>query len=82
VKPRFVLHGRKVARRFQQAVRVDPRHVLKGGELDIVEATPRATPMTPFGLVQPDHGLCEGIVVEITSALHDDSDPPSGRRSV
>ena len=48
----------------EQAPVVVPVHPLEGGELHRLAVTPRAAPGDEFGLVQPDDGLGQGVVVE------------------
>src|SRR5437660_737286 len=59
---------RNVAERFEQAAAVVPRDPLEGRELDVLEPLPRPATMDLLRLEQPDHGLCQRVVVRVTGA--------------
>src|SRR5581483_12461431 len=62
------LNGRLVGRAAQPPVppaAIEPVHVLSGGILDIVQAAPRPRMVDQLGLLEPAHGLGEGMVVAI-----------------
>jgi hypothetical protein len=44
---------------------VEPVDVFEGGELDVVEAAPGASPADQLGLVEPDGRLGHGVVERI-----------------
>ena len=60
----------------EQAPVVVPVHPLEGGELHRLAVTPRAAPGDEFGLVQPDDGLGQGVVVRVAHAAHRGRDAP------
>ena len=53
-------------------VPVDP---FEGGEFDRLEAPPGTAPGDEFGLVQPDDGLCQGVVAGISCPADGGFDP-------
>jgi hypothetical protein len=44
---------------------VEPVHSLERGVLDVVDALPRPAPANDLGLVRPDDGLSEGVVLGV-----------------
>ncbi len=60
------LEWREVVDRAVRAFGVEPRHPCRGRGLDLSDVAPRALVMDQLGLVQPDLGLRERVVVRIT----------------
>ena len=54
----------------EQAPVVVPVHPFEGGELDCLAGAPRAAPGDELGLVQPDDGFGQGVVVGVAHAAH------------
>lgn len=79
---RFGLGRRLVSDRLEDPAVVEPIDPLEGCELHRFEALPRAAGSNHLGLVQPDDGLGQGVVVRIANAPTDCSMPASARRSV
>jgi hypothetical protein len=69
-----------VATGFEQASVVEPVDVLEGGDLDLLDGSPRATGFDQFGLEQPDH--CFGTVVGVPDRPDRRVDVRWARRSV
>jgi hypothetical protein len=59
-----------VADGLQEPPVVEPVDPLQGGVLDLVEALPGAAPADQLGLVQPDDGLGEGVVVGVAAGAN------------
>jgi hypothetical protein len=59
------LRRREVADGLQEPAVVEPVDPLQGGVLDLVKAFPGATPADQLGLVQPDDGLGQGVVIGV-----------------
>ena len=66
----FELGRRDMADRFQEPAMVEPVDPLQGGVFDLVDALPRAAPADQFGLVQPDDGLGQRVVVAVAAGAH------------
>ena len=62
---RFVLGGRHVADRFEQATRVEPIDPLERGEFDCLEMPPRSLPLDHFRLEEADDRFGEGVEAPI-----------------
>ena len=65
---RFGLGRRPVCDRLEDPAVVEPVDPLEGCELHRFEAAPRASVSNHLGLVQPDDGLREGVVIRIANA--------------
>ena len=65
---RFGLGRRSVSDRLEDPAVVEPIDPLEGCELHCFEAPPRAAGSNHLGLVQPDDGLGQGVVVRIANA--------------
>ena len=63
----FVVGGRDASEVVEDALVVEPVDPFEGGEFEIVEAAPRASVAYEFGLVEPDHGFGEGVVVAVAA---------------
>ena len=61
----FVFGRRDVADRFDQPPVIEPADPFQGGELHIVDVLPRPPSPDRFGLVEPDDGFGECVVVGI-----------------
>src|SRR3712207_1334041 len=75
VVARLGLGGRDVADRLEEALVVEPRHPFEGGELDGLEAPPRAAAADDLRFEQAYHRLGDGVVVGISDAAHGGLDP-------
>src|SRR3954451_7809802 len=67
---RLGLDGWDVADRLEEAAIVEPVHPFEAGELDGLDAAPRASTSDDLGLEQTDHRLGEGVVIGIPDAAH------------
>jgi hypothetical protein len=63
----FELGRRDIANRLQEPAVVEPVDPLQGGVLDLVEALPGAASADQLGLVQPDDGLSQGVVIAVAA---------------
>ena len=50
---------------FVESGVVEPVEVVQGGDLDLLRRLPRTVGVDQFGLVQPDDGFGEGVVVSV-----------------
>jgi hypothetical protein len=64
----LVLGRRDVADAAVQPVGVEPVDPAQGGELQVVDAPERSVVADALGLVEPDDGLGQGVVVAVTDA--------------
>ena len=76
------LDGWDVADRLEEAAIVEPVHPFEGGELDGLDAAPRASTADDLGLEQADHSFGERVVVGIPDTATEGAMPASPRRSV
>jgi hypothetical protein len=65
----LVLDGRDVADAAVQSVLVEPVDPVQGGEFEVVDAAPGPFVADALGLVEPDHGLSEGVDAPIVVKL-------------
>ena len=72
------LGRRDVADGFEQAAVVEPVDPLQRGELDGLQAAPRATPVYHLGLEQAVDRFGEGVVVGVADAADRGFDPGLG----
>jgi hypothetical protein len=54
-----------IADGLQEPTMVEPVDPLQGGVLDVVHPLPGAAPADQLGLVQPDDGLGQGVVIGV-----------------
>ena len=62
----FELGGRDAPELAVKSTVVEPVDVFEGGELDVIEAVPWTSATDELGLVEPDGGLGQGVVVGVT----------------
>lgn len=62
----LVLDRRGVAECGVQAGGVEPPDPVECGELDVIDVAPGAVEVDALGLVEPDHGLGERVVIAVT----------------
>ena len=62
----FVFGRRDITDRFEQSPVVEPVNPFQGGELHVVDVFPRPPSANHFGLVEPDDGFRERVVVGIS----------------
>jgi len=61
----FVFGGWDVSDRSEESGGVEPVDPFQGGVFDVVEASPGSSLADDFGLVEPDDGFGEGVVIGI-----------------
>ena len=71
-----------MADRFGQRAVIEPIDPFEGGELDRLEALPRAAPMDHLGLERADHRLGESIIVRVPCSAARPDDPHPSRSYV
>jgi hypothetical protein len=64
----FGLYGREVVAVLVGAAVVEPVDPFGRGDLEVVEAFPRASGLDQFGLVETDHRLGLGVVIDDPTA--------------
>ena len=57
------LGGCQVVAVLERAAVVEPVDVSGGGDLEVIEALPRPPWLSHLGLIEPDHGLGQSVVV-------------------
>ena len=60
------LDGREVVAVLKRTAVVEPIDPLGGRDLEVVEPLPRPARLDQLGLVEPDHGLGQGIVIRLS----------------
>jgi hypothetical protein len=71
-----------VAVLFVESRVVEPIEVVQGGDLDLFHRLPRTVGIDQLGLVEPNDGLREGVVVGVADGADRRRTPIAARRSV
>ena len=66
----FELCRWSVADRLEQSSVIEPLNPVQRGELDWLKTAPGSASAYDFGLVKPDYGLGQRIVVGVANAAH------------
>src|SRR5690606_29011860 len=66
----LVLGWRKIAKRFEKAVVIEPPYPFEDGELHILQGAPGAALPDHLRLEETNYGLGQGVIVRVALAAH------------